>query len=84
MDEQRHDELVTFIRENTSTVPWPQIQDVLFERGFTKAEIAAALDEVLPGQKGRKDSGGMWAGMVGAVVGVVIWLILAALYRANR
>jgi len=81
---QRRQELIAFIRDNTSTVPWPQVESTLRERGYTAAEIGAALDEVFPGPKGRKNSGGMWAGMVGAVVGMVIWLILAIIYRATR
>ena len=84
-EEQRHADLVAFIRDNTSTVPWPQVEAVLRERGHTSKEIAAGLDEVFPGQKGRKDkSGGLWAGMVGALVGIVVWLIFAILYRMTR
>ena len=81
---QRQQELVAFIRENTSTVPWPQVELTLRERGYTAAEIAAALDEVFPGQKGRQKSGGMWGGLVGAVVAMIIWVILAIIYRATR
>ena len=44
----------SFIRDNTSTVPWPQVEAVLRERGYNPKEIAAALDEVFPGQKGAK------------------------------
>lgn len=86
MDEdQRHDELVEFIRDNTSTVPWPQVEQVLRERGFTSKEITAALDEVFPGQKGpREKPGGLWAGMIGALVGIVVWVILAIIYRMTR
>ena len=81
----RHDELVEFIRDNTSTVPWPQVEDVLRERGYDSKEIAEALDEVFPGQKGpRKKSGGLWAGMIGALVGIIVWCIFAILYRFTR
>ncbi|MDD5629847.1 MAG: hypothetical protein PHU21_12330 [Elusimicrobia bacterium] len=84
-EEQRRAELVEFIRDNTSTVPWPQVEQVLRERGFTSKEIAAALDEVFPGQKGRRDKpGGLWAGMVGAVIGIIVWCIFAILYRLTR
>jgi hypothetical protein len=80
----RHHDLVEFIRDNTSTVPWPQVEQVLRERGYTSKEIAAGLDEVLTGQAGRKDKGGLWAGMTGALVGIVVWLIFAILYRLTR
>jgi len=82
--DRRLDDLVEFIRDNTSTVPWPQVEQVLRERGYTAKEIATGLDEVFPGQKGRKDKGGLWAGMVGALVGIVVWLIFAILYRMTR
>jgi len=84
MDPRRREEIVAFIRKNTATVPWPQVQEVLLERGFTADEIAAAVDEVFPGQTGRKKSRGVWVGMAGAAIGVVIWLILAALYHGAR
>ncbi|OGS41966.1 MAG: hypothetical protein A3J82_02250 [Elusimicrobia bacterium RIFOXYA2_FULL_69_6] len=84
MDETRHQDLVEFIRENTSTVPWPQVEQVLRERGYTSREIAAGLDEVFPGQKGRKSKGGLWSGMIGAVIGVLVWLVFALLYRASQ
>ncbi len=81
----RHDELVEFIRDNTSTVPWPQVETVLHERGYDSKEISAALDRVFPGQKGQKEKpGGLWAGMVGALIGVIVWVILAILYRHAR
>ena len=83
-EDPRHDELVGFIRDNTSTVPWPQVEAVLRERGYKPKEIAKALDEVFPGQKGYKDKGGLWAGMVGALIGVIVWVILAILYRLSR
>jgi hypothetical protein len=81
----KHDELVGFIRDNTGTVPWPQVEEVLRERGFDPKQIAEALDEVFPGQKGReKKSGRLWAGMVGAFVGIIVWVIFAILYRLTR
>ena len=80
----KHAELVEFIRDNTSTVPWPQVEAVLHERGYSSKEIAAALDEVFPGQKGRQDTGRLWAGMVGALVGIAVWVIFAILYRLTR
>ena len=84
-EEQRHDDLVGFIRDNTSTVPWPQVEAVLRERGYDSKEIAEALDEVFPGQKGSKDkSSGLWSGMVGALVGIIVWIIFAILYRLTR
>jgi hypothetical protein len=82
--DQRHDELVDFIRDNTNTVPWPQVETILRERGYNSKEIAAGLDEVFPGQKGHKEKGGLWAGMIGAAVGIVVWLIFAILYRMTR
>ena len=84
MGDLRHDDLVHFIRDNTSTVPWPQVEQVLRERGYTSQEIAKGLDEVFPGQKGEKKHGGLWGGMVGALVGIVVWLVFAALYRYTR
>jgi hypothetical protein len=83
-EDQRHDELVEFIRDNTGTVPWPQVEEVLRERGYDSKEIAAALDEVFPGQKGDKKKSGLWAGMVGALVGIIVWVIFAILYRLSR
>jgi hypothetical protein len=82
--DQRHEELVEFIRDNTNTVPWPQVQDVLHERGYTSKEIAKALDEVFPGQKGAKKKSPLWGGMVGALVGIVVWVVFAILYRMTR
>ena len=83
--DQRHDDLVEFIRGNTNTVPWPQLEVVLRERGYSPKEIAEALDEVFPGQKGRqKKSGGLWAGTVGALVGIIVWVVFAILYRLTR
>jgi hypothetical protein len=82
--DQRHEELAEFIRDNTSTVPWPQLEEVLRERGYSSQEIAAALDEVFPGQKGRKKKNPLWGGMVGAFVGVVVWVVFAILYRLTR
>ena len=82
--DSRHDELVDFIRDNTNTVPWPQVDQVLRERGFTSKEIAAGLDEVFPGQNGSREKGGLWAGMTGALVGIVVWIIFAILYRLTR
>ncbi len=84
MDDLRHQDLVNFIRDNTSTVPWPQVEQVLRERGYTSQEISAGLDEVFPGQKGDKKHGSLWGGMVGALVGIAVWLIFAALYRYTR
>ena len=83
-EDQRHADLVGFIHDNTSTVPWPQVEEILRERGYNSKEIAAGLDEVFPGQKGRKDKGGLWAGMIGAFVGIFVWLIFAILYRMTR
>jgi len=81
--QDRYAELVSFIRDNTNTVPWPQLEEVLRERGYSAKEITAALDEVFPGQKGSKKAG-LWAGMVGALVGIVVWVIFAILYRLTR
>ena len=83
-EDQRHADLVGFIRDNTNTVPWPQVEEVLRERGYTSKEIAAGLDEVFPGHKGRQEKGGLWAGMIGAFVGILVWLIFAILYRMTR
>ena len=84
MDPRRRREIVLFIRENTATVPWPKVQDVLLERGYSSEEILAALDDVLPGKAGALKPGRIWAGLIGAALGIALWLVLALLYRAVR
>jgi len=82
--QDRREELHTFIRRNTSTVPWPQVQEVLLERGYSREEIAAAVDEIFPGHNRRKKKSPVWGGLVGAAIGVAIWVVLAIIYRMTR
>ena len=83
-DPQRREDILEFIRTNQSTVPWPQIQLVLKERGYTSAEVAEAVDELFPGQSGKKKRTGVWPGLIGAAVGILVWAALAILYHATR
>lgn len=83
-NESRHEELLAFIRENTARLTWPQIEKSLKDRGFSDQEITAALHAAFPGQKIRKTSKALRGGLIGAVIGSLVWFILAALYRSSR
>jgi hypothetical protein len=83
-DPLRQEEILEFIRANQATVPWPQIQLVLKEKGYSSDEISEAVDELFPGHTGKKKGSGIWPGLVGAAMGIVVWAILAILYHATR
>ncbi len=84
MDQQRREDLVDFIKDNLADLPWPQIEKGLKEKGFSAKDITAGVDEVFPSaplkNKNRK---AIRAGLIGAIVGIMIWLALALVYRAG-
>lgn len=76
----RRAEIVASIREMSKTMPWPQVREALLDQGAEEEEITGALEAAFPGKPKRKVSS-IKAGLVGAGAGVLLWGILAFLYK---
>ncbi|HAM35074.1 MAG TPA: hypothetical protein DEB40_01725 [Elusimicrobia bacterium] len=83
-DSARHKEIIDFIGKTKSEMPWPQIQNRLQARGFSADEIMAAVEEVFPGQKRPSQRRSLRAGLIGAAIGLIAWLLLAVLYHGSH
>ncbi|MFA6003386.1 MAG: hypothetical protein WC881_04895 [Elusimicrobiota bacterium] len=77
----QHDEVVDFIRKNNGAKPWPAVHKDLIDLGCTEEDINEAMDEVFPGQEQPNPVARIRAGMVGALIGIILWAVFAAIYR---
>ena len=84
MNPERREKLVDFIRIRSADLPWPEIDKKLQEQGYAAGEIAEGIDEAFPGTPAKnKNRAAVRAGLIGAIVAIVVWLVLALIYRAG-
>lgn len=81
----RQAEVAASIRRLSMTMPWPQVRETLLDQGVGEEEIEAAIDEAFPGRAASpKRMSSFNAGLVGAVIGALLWGVLALLYKKMR
>lgn len=76
-----HAEIVEFIRKNSAVKTWPEIHKDLRDLGCLETAIREAVEEVFPGQEQPNPVARLRTAMIGAVIGLILWAVFAAIYR---